>query len=266
MAFRNFQGILSTFKNVNKLLLYILLILGHTISSEAQDQGKGNPYEEILKLMENKAFQEALHQLEKKEDSGPKSADHLAIKAFLLARLGEDRKSKEEKQEQFARGKALAEQAIEREPDHAFAHFALAISLGLLIEDASPSVKLEYAEGIKKAAEKAIEEDPTLAGPHHVLGRWHLNLAQLSTLQRWSIGFFYEGFSEASYEKAIEHFEKAASINPEESVHYYQMGLTYRKMGKEEKGEEKVVKALELAQSNGNDKVVQQAREFLGKG
>lgn len=248
-----------------RTLLFFLAFLTTTSGAfSALDQRKSEErYADVLELVEEKMFQKALERLEKKTDSDPNSADHLAIKSFLVARLGENRGTKEAKREQFQQGKTLAERAIERDPDHAFAHFAKAISLGLLIQDASPTQKLEHAEAIKKAADKALAEDPTLAGPHHILGRWHQNLAQLSSLSRWSIGFFYESFSEASFEKAIEHFQKAAELKPEESVHHYQMAVTYRKMGDQGKARERAEKALELAKAKEHDEVREKAEQFL---
>jgi tetratricopeptide (TPR) repeat protein len=250
---------------IPRTLLFFLAFFCATCGafSALAQQKSEERYADVLELVEEKAFQKALERLKNKEDTDPNSADHLAIKSFLIARLGEGQVTKEAKREQFLQGKVLAERAIELDPDHAFAHFAKAISLGLLIEDASPTQKLEHADAIKKAADKALEEDPTLAGPHHILGRWHQNLAQLSSLGRWSIGFFYDSFSEASFEKAIHHFQEAADLKPEESIHYYQMAVTYRKMGENGKAREKAKKALELARAKAHDEVREKAEEFL---
>ena len=265
MDVRHIKGLLRMDRPRTLIFLLFFSVIGTMAAPSPIEQENEERYQDVLELIERKAFQKALDRLKEKKDSDPNSADHLALKSFLVARLGEDRPSQGAQREHFIRGRVLAERAIERNPDHAFAHFSKAISLGLLIEDASPAQKLEHADAIKKAADKALEEDPSLAGPHHILGRWHQNLAELSSFQRWSIGFFYESFSEASFQKAIEHFEKAAELKPEESIHYYQLGVTYLKMGEKDKAKEKVEKALELAKANQREDIQEKAEAFLAQ-
>jgi tetratricopeptide (TPR) repeat protein len=238
-----------------------LFLFGAPLQGTTQmDKG---PYGEVIGLIKEKDFQEALSVLEGMKGVDPSSADHLALKGFLYAQLGERKAKAEEQQEYFQKGHFLAEEAIERSSGHAFAHFAKAMALGRMVEDAAPAKKIERAREIKEEAERAIELDSNLAGPYHILGRWHKKIAGLSNMERWSADLFLGGLPQASYEQAIQHFEKAADLEPKEPLHFFEMGLTYEKMGKAEKGLEMIRKAQRIAKEENDEEILEKCRDRL---
>lgn len=227
----------------------------------AQDQK--DPYKDVTEAIHHKKFQKAFDRLQEKEGVAKGSPDHLALKAYLIGRLGEKKPDRDQQRKEYSRGVALAERALNKDPDHAFAHFAKALNLGLLVKKAPPSEKIKYARTIKKEAEKALELDSSLAGAHHILGRWHKKLATLSSIERWSIGFFYGGLPEASFEKAYGHFKKAAALGTDKGIHYYEMGLTLQKMERSEQAKEKIEKARRFAKSMGDQGLIRKCNAFL---
>ncbi|MFB6258080.1 MAG: hypothetical protein ABEH38_05240 [Flavobacteriales bacterium] len=245
------------------LLLFFFPRMGIS-SVHRVDRQKGEPYEEVIDLIKEKAFQKAFERLKDKKGIDKNGADYLSLKAFLFTQVGERKKPAAQRHKHFKKGEALAKRAIEKESEHAFAHFALAMALGRMIEHASPSEKLEHARAVKKEAEKALKHDSTLAGPHHILGRWHKNIADISTLEHWTIKVLYGKLPEGSFRKALEHFKQAARKEPKEALHYYEMGLTYHKMGRSVRAKEAVKKALKLAQQAEDEEIEKKCTTFLG--
>ncbi len=121
----------------------------------------------------------------------------------------------------------LAKKAIVINNQSADAHYAHALAIGLLSEKAGFKTKINNAKLIKTEAELAIKLNPKLPGPYHILGRWHTIVAGFNTFERAMISALFGKMPGGSYEDAILNFQKAISLEPSNSIHYYQLALTY---------------------------------------
>jgi len=151
----------------------------------------------------------------------------------------------------------LAEQidrrAVELCPDNADAHLGLAIAVGrvALLEGGKKKVRL--SREVKAEAEKALELDPNMDIAHHVLARWHREVANLSGLLKMFAKVLYGGLPPASHDTAVEHFQKAIELNPTYINHHLELGITYEDMKMWAEAAESYSKVAELPESDSGD-------------
>lgn len=188
---------------------------------------------EMLKVRnDNQAF--PIFQLLLKSDSA--NVKYLQYTAYLYSRIGYHQVGQANQTRYYRVGEYLAKKAIaldEKSPD---AHFAYALALGRLTENASSKEKLAIAKLLKKEADRVVELDPKHAGAWHVLGRWHRELANIGSFEKAMINTFFGGMPPgASYDKAIECFNKCIAIENDCILHHYELANTYYQMGNKEK-------------------------------
>ncbi len=137
--------------------------------------------------------------------------------------------------EQFRLGgiaTAYARRAVAIAPNKSETQLALAISDAKMLPLMSSKEQVAASRRIKKAADKAIALDPSNDLAWHVLGRWHLKLAELSGVKRALATIVYGELPTTTYAAAAKCFEKAIELNPTRLMHYIELGRTYAQMGR----------------------------------
>ena len=99
---------------------------------------------------------------------------------------------------------------------------------------------------IKAAADKAIELNPNSDLSHHVLGRWHQNLANLSGFLKFFAGVFFGGVPPGTNEEAVSHFSKAIELGGDKPQWLYRLGVLHDKNGAPDQALPLLVNAVEL--------------------
>ena len=159
----------------------------------------------------------------------------------------------------------FARRAIELNETGSNGHLFLSIALGRVALNVGAKERMRLAKEIKMEADKAIEYDPGNDIAHHVVGRWHRRLANLSWVEKGFANIFLGGIpEEATMENAVASFKKAIELNPEKISHHLELGITYREMDKNELAVAQFQKCLELPETDSDDaghKV--NAREYL---
>lgn len=125
-----------------------------------------------------------------------------------------------------------AEQALEHaqraatlDPHNAENALSVAVSLGKLAVFSGVRDKVRYSRELREAADRALALDPNYAWAHHVLGRWHHEVAELGTTARWIVTLFYGGLPDASREEAVRHLERAVELEPGQLKHHLELGF-----------------------------------------
>jgi tetratricopeptide (TPR) repeat protein len=150
----------------------------------------------------------ALFQLLLKADSN--NADYLSNAAYFFSKVGNLQPSEEKKSEYFNKGLYLAKKAIKVNANLAEGHYAYALALGRLNENAGSKQKIANAKRIKLEADLAIKLNPQHAGAYHILGRWHRTIAGFNFVEKLAINTLFGGVPEGgSYDAAIACFLKA---------------------------------------------------------
>lgn len=109
---------------------------------------------------------------------------------------------------------------------------SLAVCHGKLAVYSDTRTKVKYSRLVKAEAERALALDPDYAWAHHILGRWHHEVASLGLTARWVVRLFYGGLPDASPEKAVRHLERAVALEPEELNHHLELGFAYAAAGR----------------------------------
>ncbi|MDP1581778.1 MAG: hypothetical protein Q8M02_16050 [Candidatus Didemnitutus sp.] len=117
--------------------------------------------------------------------------------------------------------------AVALQPSDPVNVLSLAISHGKLALYSDTRTKVRYSRLVKEEAERALALDPGYAWAHHVLGRWHYEVAGLGMPARWLVRLIYGGLPAASTAQAVAHLEKAVALEPQELNHHLELGFAY---------------------------------------
>jgi len=146
-----------------------------------------------------------------------------------------------------------AQRAVALSPDNPGAQLAVAISYGKMLPLEGTKQRIANSCLIKVAVDKVIALDPTNDLAWHVLGRWYLALAEVSTVKRIVAQVAYGKLPPAKYEDAVRCFEKAIALNPNRLMHYVELGRTYSQMGRDEDARKFITKGLGMAETEKDD-------------
>ena len=159
-----------------------------------------------------------------------------------------------------------ARRAVVLAPNDPEAQLAVAISYGKVLPLQSKREQMDNSRLIKAAAEKVINLDPRNDLGWHVLGRWHLNMAEISGLKRALAEIIYGKLPAATNEDAARCFEKAIALNPSRLMHYVELGRTYAQMGRAVEARKFLTKGLAMTDTERDDPETKtKGREVLAK-
>lgn len=167
-----------------------------------------------------------------KLDSG--NATYVSQGSYFYSRYGYSFAEPEKKTAFYNIATYLARKAIRLDPTLAEAHYAYALALGRLNENASTKQKIANSKLIKSELDKTLKLQPKHADAYHILGRWHRTIAGFNVFEKLAINTLFGGVPEGgSYEEAIQCFRSAISYDPTYKLHQYELAFTLKEMGKE---------------------------------
>jgi tetratricopeptide (TPR) repeat protein len=200
------------------------------------------------------------------EKLDPKNGRLLARISREYRHLMSDASSKTEKLRLGGIAASYAEKAVAAAPNDVEAQLAIAITYGKLVPLQGNREKVDSSRKIKAAAEKAVRIDPSNDLGWHVLGRWHLVLAEVGSMQRTMAELVYGKLPPASYEEAARNFRKAIALNPNRLMHYVELGRTYADLGQKEEAKKYIRKGLQMKDTEKDDPETKaKGRELLKK-
>jgi hypothetical protein len=95
-----------------------------------------------------------------------------------------------------------------------------------------PRRRVALANRIRASAEAALALDAREDGAHHVLARWHLELALLNPVLRLLVRHVLRGDVNASVDTALAHYAMAAELAPGRLVHHAELGKALLRVGR----------------------------------
>jgi len=153
-----------------------------------------------------------------------------------------------------ARGRRLAEAAVRRFPERAEARFAMAVSLALNLDRASPSAAVEQSRVLRRWIGATLEKDPGHPGANYLLGRWRLAFATLNPIKAMAVRTLMGGIpAEATLGGAEEAFRKALARRPQEPLYHLDLAETLVEQGREDEAVRVLEKARLLPPLSGAD-------------
>ena len=172
-----------------------------------------------------------------------------------------------EQQRDYAR-RALdyAERAVAVAPNDPVSVLSIAVAHGKLAGFSDTRTKIEYSRAIKEETERALRLDPDYAWAHHVLGRWHREVASLGSFSRFFVRVVYGGLPNASYEDAIHHLERAVALEPGVLAHHLELGFAYEAAGRDAEARQQFELGLALPSTEKHDELAKaRARDLMAQ-
>lgn len=109
---------------------------------------------------------------------------------------------------------------------------SLAICHGHLAMVSDVRTKVEFSRLIKQEAERSLQLDPNYAWAHHILGRWHYEVAELGMAARFFAKLLYGGIPPASMAEGVTHLKRATELEPGELNHWIDLGFAFATAGR----------------------------------
>lgn len=153
---------------------------------------------------------------------------------------------------------AYAERAVALAPDNPVNVLSLAICHGKLATYSDTREKIALSRLVKDEAERALALDPDYDWAHHVLGRWHREVASLGSGTRWFVKLVHGGLPPASQEKAVAHLERAAALSPKVVAHTLELAFAYQACGRHAEARTNFLKGLALPSREKHDESAKQ--------
>src|ERR1700738_1585789 len=159
-----------------------------------------------------------------------------------------------------------AKRAVALQPDDPEAELAVAISYGKLEPLEGNREKFEASRIIKVAADKVVKLDPSSDLGWHVLGRWHMALADVNAFERAMAQMVYGKLPESTYAEAAQCFEKAIELNPTRLMHYIERGRVYAHRGRNADARIFINKGLAMRDTEKDDpETKREGKELLAR-
>ncbi len=160
----------------------------------------------------------------------------------LGSRIGAREINAKKRDNWYATALAHANKAIAIAPLNDEANVALAMVLGKSSLTKSGKEKLKSAREIKRRVDVALKTNPNNYLAWHILGRWHYEISNISSVEKTAAKIFFGGIPTGSVKNAIMYFEKAKSLMPHFILNYLELAKAYHKDGQ-------VGKAVRLMQT-----------------
>jgi tetratricopeptide (TPR) repeat protein len=200
---------------------------------------------------------EALHKYIEILRSQPNHFTALCKSSELHALLGRRQPTKEKQADYYNMAKAYAEHAIRINPAHAESNFVMAFALGrIALISSSREEKINAVKDIKTYAEKAIQLDPSHYKAYHVLGKWHYEVSDLSSVEKWLLKVAYGSLPKSSLDMAIRNYEKSKQLNPGFLLNYLSLAKAYKRKEEDKKAIELLTAMLKLPPTSSNDATI----------
>ncbi|MES1167880.1 MAG: hypothetical protein ABUL61_01790, partial [Oleiharenicola lentus] len=125
-----------------------------------------------------------------------------------------------------------SQRAVQLDPKNPVNVLSLAVCHGKLAVYSDTRTKLEYSRLVKEEAERALALDPGYAWAHHLLGRWHYEVAAFGPVPRFFAKVLYGGIPPASAEEGVNQLRRATELEPGEMNHWVDLGFAYQATGR----------------------------------
>lgn len=148
---------------------------------------------------------------------------------------------------------AASRKALAIAPKSGEANLSMALSLGKNMEFQGNREKLKTSKDIQSYATKALRLDAKSDYAHHVLGRWHQEIAGMGGATRAIAKLIYGDVPTGSYQSALQHFGQARALRPDRLIHQIEYGRTLMMMGRKSEGRVEIEKGLAMPNTEKDD-------------
>jgi FimV-like protein len=214
---------------VNQILNKIITCLAFVLiaaTSFAQDVNT------MLKEAENLEYKfketEALDKYKQVLVADGNNLKALIKSAELSAAVGARLPNKKDKQLYFQSSLAFAQRALAVNANSDDANYVMAVASGKLTDVESENKKIvAYVKDVKNFSDKALAINPKHAKANYTLGKWHVEMVNLSGIKKAAVKLFYGGLPDGKIELAIQYFEKCKQYDQYFMLNYLDLAKAY---------------------------------------
>lgn len=157
-----------------------------------------------------------------------------------------------------------ARRAVALDPRDPVSVLSVAIAYGKIASCSDPRDKVRYSRRVKEEAERALALDPDYAWAHHILGRWHREVAALGPAARGFVWLLYGGLPGASPAEAVTRLQRAVELEPGELNHHLELGFALAAVGRKSEARQAWTQGLGMPSVGKHDEAAKrEAREAL---
>ncbi len=143
--------------------------------------------------------------------------------------------------------------AVAANPKSSDSHLAVALSLGKNTEFMGNKEKLQASREMKSEADTALRLNPKSDYAHHLIGRWHQEMAGIGGGTRLLAKVVYGGIPKGSYEEALKAFDTARKLRKDRLIHQIEYGRTLAMMGRDAEARTEIQKGLNMRSTEADD-------------
>jgi len=182
----------------------------------------------------------------------------------LYSLLGKRQTTKEKQKEYYRTAKTYAQKALQVNANSSDANFVMSAAMGRIAMVSSGDDKIKAIKDIKAFAEKSIQLDPNNFKAYHVLGKWHYEVSDLNSFEKWLVKITYEALPKASLDESIMYYEKSRQLNPGFALNYLELARAWNRKGNRKKAVELLEAMMKLPNTFSDDpKIKEQGKELL---
>lgn len=230
---------------MKKIFTFFILLTGVAGVGFTQESTLQSKLSEADSLYEKFHEEKALNLYESVLKQDPDHYTALWRSSFLYSRIGYRLDSEDRQRNYYNTAIALAKRALQVDSTDAQSNFVMSVAQGRKAMISGARERVAASRSIKRYASQAIRLDSTHAGAWHVLGRWHLKVANLNFVERAAANTLFGGLPQASEQNAVHALEKALELNPQYILYYYDLARAYKQIGKEDQAVATCRKALQ---------------------
>lgn len=195
----------------------------------------------------------------------PTNLQALVKASELHSILGKRQPGKDNQKKYYNNAKTYAQKALQANPNSADANFVMAVAVGRVALISSGDEKIKYVKEIKSYAEKAIRLDAANYKGYHVLGKWHFEVSNLGSVEKWLVKVSFGELPAASLDDAIRYYEKSKQLNPGFLLNYLELAKSYNRKDKVKKAIEYLEALLKLPDVTSDDVTIRKEAQKLLK-
>jgi len=171
----------------------------------------------------------------------------------LYSVLGKHQGTKDKMKEYYQNARTYAQKALQVNPGSSDANVAMAIAMGRMALASSGDEKIKAIKDIKTYSEKSVQLDANNYKGWHVLGKWHYEVSDLNSVEKWLVKVAYEALPKASLDEAIKFFEKSRTLNQSFLLNYLELAKCWHRKNNDKKAREFLEAMLKMPNKIGED-------------
>jgi tetratricopeptide (TPR) repeat protein len=171
----------------------------------------------------------------------------------LYSILGKHQSTKDKQKEYYRNARIYAQKALQVNANSSDANVVMAIAMGRMALASSGEEKIKAVKDIKTYSEKSIQLDPGNFKGYHVLAKWHYEVSDLNSVEKWLVKVAYEALPKASLDDAIKYFEKSRQLNPSFLLNYLELARAWHRKDNNKKAREFIEVMLKMPNKIGED-------------